>query len=96
MPGSSRSGPVPAAADLEASRPPPAVEVPAECSASCRCYDVLGRLVTTLIDEIRPAGPHEIRWSGEDDRGQPVASGTYFYRVQAGAFRETHKVVRTR
>lgn len=56
-------------------------------------FDVAGRRVRTLVDERRPAGVFSVAWNGEDDRGQRVASGVYFYRMRAGAFVDTKKMV---
>ncbi|HXV14381.1 MAG TPA: FlgD immunoglobulin-like domain containing protein, partial [Candidatus Krumholzibacteria bacterium] len=56
-------------------------------------YDVAGRRVRTLVDEHRPAGVFSVQWNGDDDRGQRVASGVYFYRMRAGAFVDTKKMV---
>jgi hypothetical protein len=47
-------------------------------------YDVAGRLVRTLVDEIRPAGRHAVVWNGTDDSGRDVATGLYFVRYTAG------------
>jgi hypothetical protein len=47
-----------------------------------KVYDVAGRLVTTLVDEPKPAGSYTIRWNGTNSRGEPAASGVYFYRLQ--------------
>lgn len=47
-------------------------------------FDVKGRLVSTLEDGALPAGPGKIEWDGRDDRGSPVTSGVYFYRLKAG------------
>ncbi len=47
-------------------------------------YDLLGRRVRTLIDETQPAGAYQVGWDGRDAAGQPVASGTYFYRLRVG------------
>jgi hypothetical protein len=52
--------------------------------ASLAIYDVAGRLVRRLVDEERAAGRHEVRWDGRDARGHRVASGIYFYRLEAG------------
>ena len=46
-------------------------------------YDISGRLVRILVDEVRPAGEYEVRWAGRSDGGRPVASGTYFARLQS-------------
>jgi hypothetical protein len=55
---------------------------------SLKVLDVLGREVATLVNEIRPAGLYTIRW---DASSHP--SGVYFYRLRAGGFAETKKMV---
>jgi hypothetical protein len=47
-------------------------------------YTVDGRLVATLVDGFMPEGCHEALWRGCDNAGRAAASGTYFYRLQAG------------
>jgi hypothetical protein len=56
-------------------------------------YNVLGQQVTTLVDETKPAGAYEATWDGMDRSGQRVGSGIYFYRITAGDFSETRKMV---
>jgi hypothetical protein len=48
-------------------------------------YDMHGRLVRTLVDELRTAGEHTVVWDGTNDRGQRVASGTYLYRLETAS-----------
>ena len=60
---------------------------------SLRIYDAAGRLVTTLIDENRPAGRYDTVWNGTDGAGGKVASGVYFYMLKAGSFEETRKMI---
>jgi hypothetical protein len=55
-------------------------------------YDVRGRVVRELLSEPRAAGVRLLTWDGTDRRGVPVASGVYFVRIEAGAFRESRKV----
>ncbi|HMB67860.1 MAG TPA: FlgD immunoglobulin-like domain containing protein, partial [bacterium] len=59
-------------------------------------YDVAGRLVSRLHDGMADAGRHAVTWSGEDERGQPVAAGVYFARVTAGSESRVLKIVRLR
>ena len=55
-------------------------------------FTVDGRRIATLANESMPAGHHTVTWTGRDDRGEPVASGIYFYRIQAGDFCRTEKM----
>jgi hypothetical protein len=64
----------------------------APADVSLRIYDAAGRLVRVLAEEARPAGNYAELWDGRDARGAAVASGIYFYRLQAGAFTETRKM----
>ncbi|HER42929.1 MAG TPA: T9SS type A sorting domain-containing protein [Candidatus Eisenbacteria bacterium] len=56
-------------------------------------YDVTGRLVRVLIDEDRAAGRYRETWDGRGAHGVTVASGVYFYRLRAGTFSETRKMI---
>jgi len=56
-------------------------------------YDVSGRLVRELMDDRRGAGLHSEIWDGTDRANRGVSSGVYFYRLEAGAFMETKKMV---
>ncbi|HUU26680.1 MAG TPA: S8 family serine peptidase [archaeon] len=56
-------------------------------------YDLRGRLVRTLVDEARQGGTYEVFWDGTDQSGRRVSSGTYLYRLQAGDFVRTRKMV---
>ncbi|MFW5972567.1 MAG: FlgD immunoglobulin-like domain containing protein, partial [Bacteroidota bacterium] len=53
-------------------------------AAKVAVYDVLGRHVRTLVDGEMPAGQHVVTWDGRAADGSMVASGVYFYRLEAG------------
>ncbi len=55
-------------------------------------FSVDGRRVVTLLDAIRGPGHYEVIWTGRDDRGQTVATGTYFYRIKAGPYSKVRKM----
>ncbi|MBD3221452.1 T9SS type A sorting domain-containing protein [bacterium] len=59
-------------------------------------YDVAGRRVRTLVDEVRPAGRHEVLWNGADDAGRALSSGVYFARMRADGFEQTRKMTLVR
>lgn len=56
-------------------------------------YDPVGRRVRTLVDGMRSAGPHSIKWDGTDDAGRQVATGVYFYRMKAAGFTDSKRMV---
>lgn len=59
-------------------------------------YDVSGRRVRSLLQDARPAGPHQLQWDGRDDRGSAVASGVYFARLTIGTWSQSQRIVRVR
>jgi len=56
-------------------------------------YNLLGREVKVLIDEVQPAGTYEVNWDATDRNGQTVATGVYFYKLERGDLYETRKMV---
>jgi len=71
-----------------------AFELPASARANLRIYDTTGRTVRTLIaGELRESGYGRVIWNGRNDRGHPVSTGVYFYRLEAGAYSETKRMV---
>ena len=58
-----------------------------------RIYDVAGRLVRDLANGRYAADRHVVSWDGRDDAGRTVAGGVYFYRLDAGAFVQTRKLL---
>ena len=59
-------------------------------------YNILGQLVKVLVDGDQAAGPHTVVWDGRDNAGGEISSGVYFYRVRAGDFSATRKMVLVR
>ncbi|MDZ4122541.1 MAG: choice-of-anchor J domain-containing protein, partial [Candidatus Cloacimonadaceae bacterium] len=56
-------------------------------------YNVKGQLVKTLVNEIKASGNHSVVWNGKDNRGTNVGSGVYFYKMRAGKFSSTRKMI---
>jgi hypothetical protein len=56
-------------------------------------YSASGQHVARLQDGFLPAGQQQVVWNGTDDAGRAVGSGVYFYRLQAGAWSETKKML---
>jgi hypothetical protein len=68
-------------------------DLPVASSVSIKIYDVLGQVVATVTRADQAAGTHVVTWNGRDDAGNQVASGVYFYRLNAGSFTSTRKMV---
>ena len=56
-------------------------------------YDMLGREVKTLINQTQDTGFKSIQWDGTNDYGKQVSDGVYLYRIQAGEYMQTKKMV---
>jgi hypothetical protein len=62
--------------------------LPSTSTVRFSVYDILGQVVDVLVNEEQSAGWKEVQWNAKD-----VPSGTYFYRLQAGSFIETRKLL---
>ncbi|HEX7402067.1 MAG TPA: FlgD immunoglobulin-like domain containing protein, partial [candidate division Zixibacteria bacterium] len=58
-----------------------------------KIYNILGQEVTTLFNKNLSAGRYRIIWNGTDKAGRAVSSGVYFYRMQAGDFVQTKRML---
>ncbi|MFO7659402.1 MAG: S8 family serine peptidase [Candidatus Cloacimonadaceae bacterium] len=56
-------------------------------------YNLKGQKVRTLVSDKKAAGNHSVVWNGTDDSNKPVSSGVYFYRMQAGVYSSTRKMM---
>ena len=64
-------------------------------TVKCRLfvYNLLGQRVKILVDEVKAPGRHKVQWDGTDESGRRIASGIYFYRMMAGDFVKTRKML---
>ena len=58
-----------------------------------KIYNILGQEVRTLVDDMKSAGSYTVKWNGKNNLGVKVSSGVYIYRIQAGDFISTKKMV---
>jgi len=68
-------------------------ELPQRSDVQITVYDLMGREITTLVSEIQEAGYKSIQWNATNKFGQPVSAGMYFYRITAGTFSQTNKML---
>jgi aminopeptidase N len=70
--------------------------LPSASNVSLRVYDVRGALVATLAERRYGAGVHEAVWNATNARGEPLASGIYFARLDADGVVRTRKIILAR
>jgi hypothetical protein len=74
-------------------------EIPVSSTVTLKIFNVIGQEVRTLVHGTLPAGKQELVWNGTDDAGRMLASGVYFYSLNAlplsggNAFDEIRKMV---
>ena len=67
--------------------------IPEPSHVKVEIFNLLGQSVLVLLDQYMSAGSHTIEWRGMDNRNKPVSSGIYFYRLQAGTYSKTKKMM---
>jgi len=71
-------------------------ELPKASYVTLKIYDMLGKEVRELINERKSAGMYKVMWDGLDNSGKEVSSGIYFYKITAGNFVDTKKMLLVR
>ena len=68
-------------------------DLPNDGLVNITIYDMMGRIVKTLVNSSQTAGFKSVQWNATNDRDEPVSAGLYLYTIQAGEFRQTKKMV---
>ena len=68
-------------------------DLPEDALVNITIYDIMGRIVRTLINSQQNAGFKSIQWNATNDAGSPLSAGLYLYKIQADNFVETRKMV---
>lgn len=63
------------------------------CDVDLTIYDIMGQKVKTLVQGFQKIGYYSIEWDGISERGVRVASGIYFYKIKAGEFTQSKKMM---
>ena len=56
-------------------------------------YDMLGNMVNTLVNANQSSGYKTVQWNATNNQGEPVSAGVYLYKIQAGDFVDTKKMI---
>jgi len=68
-------------------------DLPEDGLVNITVYDMMGRVVSNLVNSQQNAGYKSIQWNATNNIGQPVSAGLYLYTIEAGKFRQTKKMV---
>ncbi len=68
-------------------------QLPGQTKVRLSVYDILGREVRVLVNNVQSRGVYRVTWDGKDAHGRPLSSGIYFYRIKAGSFEAMHKML---
>lgn len=68
-------------------------DLPEQTRVRITVYNTVGQVVRTLVDRHESPGQHETIWDGRDDSGHQVSSGLYLYRMTAGDFMRSRKML---
>jgi streptogramin lyase len=67
--------------------------LPVAAEVHLEIFNLLGQRVRVLVNQKQPAGVHRMIWDGTDDSGRRISSGVYVYRLRAGAFVQSRKLL---
>ena len=67
--------------------------IPKSAIVTIKIYNMLGQEIRTLVNDEKQAGTYSIQWNGLNNSGQQVTSGTYIYRIVAGDFSKSMKMI---
>ena len=68
-------------------------DLPEHAQVTLSIYDILGKQIKTLVNQYQDAGNKIAVWNGTDNLDRPVSAGVYLYRIQAGEFTQTRKIL---
>ncbi len=67
--------------------------LPEQQRVKLEVFDIVGKLVTTIVDKDLAPGKYDVLWEGKDRSGAVVTSGVYLYRLQAGSYSALKKML---
>ena len=68
-------------------------DLPIDSYVSIIIYDMLGNVVSNLVNSNQSSGYKSIQWNAINNQGEPVSAGVYLYSIEAGKFRQTKKMI---
>ena len=67
--------------------------LPEDAMVNITIYDMMGRVVSNLVNNQQYGGYKSVKWNATNNQGEPVSAGVYLYKIQAGDFVDTKKMI---
>ena len=67
--------------------------IPENVFVKVEIFDMLGNVITNLVGDVQKSGYKTVQWDAKNNQGQSVTAGVYLYRIEAGEFRQTKKII---
>ena len=67
--------------------------LPEDSFVNITIYDMLGNVVSNLLNANQSSGYKSVQWNATNNQGEPVSAGVYLYKIQAGDFVDTKKMI---
>ena len=67
--------------------------IPQSGHVTVNVYDMTGRLVSTLVNDVLNEGAHVVDWNGQDNFGDVVSAGVYIYSLESSDMVMTKKMI---
>ena len=68
-------------------------DLPEDALVNITIYDMMGKVVSTLVNGQQSAGFKTLQWNATNNSGMPISAGLYIYTIQAGEFNQTRKMI---
>mgnify|MGYP006228362371 FL=1 len=68
-------------------------DLPENTLVNITVYDMTGKVVRNLVNSQQSTGFKSVRWNASNDNGAPASAGVYLYKIQAGDFIDTKKMI---
>ena len=68
-------------------------DLPEDALVSITIYDMMGKVVASLVNGKQSAGFKTVQWDATNQSGMPISAGLYIYTIQAGEFNQTKKMI---
>jgi hypothetical protein len=68
-------------------------DLPEDSFVDVTVYDMLGNVVNNLVNKNQNSGSKLVQWDATNNQGESVSAGVYLYKIQAGDFSQTKKMI---